>query len=88
MEEREDTGVICATVQNNKNEFGFEKGQNRANLFWKMAWDPCKKKNKTFFKIIKETKTFFKIKKETSVPNRKFLSEPPIFWFTNKKIVL
>jgi hypothetical protein len=41
--------LICATVQNNKNEFGFEKGQNRANLFWKMAWDPRKKKKQNVF---------------------------------------
>ncbi len=33
MDEREDTGVICATVQNNENEVGFKKSQNRSNLF-------------------------------------------------------
>ena len=30
MDEREDTGVICATVQNNENEFGFKKGKNKS----------------------------------------------------------
>ena len=77
MDEREDTGVICAMVQNNENEFGFKKSQNRSNLFWKIAWDPHRK-----------TERFLKWKKETGIPNRKFLGRPPIFWFTNKKIVL
>jgi hypothetical protein len=65
-----------------------KKAKTGPTYFGKWHGIHVKKKNKTFFKIIKETKTFFKIKKETSVPNRKFLSEPPIFWFTNKKIVL
>jgi hypothetical protein len=29
MEEREDTGVICATVQNNKNEFDLCNGSKQ-----------------------------------------------------------
>ena len=32
MDEREDTVVICPTIQNNENAFGFKKSQNRSNL--------------------------------------------------------
>ena len=46
MDEREDTGVICATIQNNENEFGFKKKPKQVQ---KMAWDPHKK-TKRFLK--------------------------------------
>ena len=40
MDEREDTGVICATIQNNENEFGLKKKPKQVQPILKNGMGP------------------------------------------------